>query len=458
MNTTEPPSVNLPLEALVHPGSTAVGLLDLGAPPRIVLNASDDADYVDQLVLVRLHGKPLGLIWVQAPPTTETAGQLTETIWNSCRERILLHLSRCGCHAAPTGPGDLLAGLPADDCPELTPRRPEGRAAVVIPTVGRLHPLERILHSLVRMSCEDFEVIVVDNRPSDSTRELVTRMAGLGPIRYLAEPRPSASIARNSGASAAAAASFIAFTDDDVIVDRTWLSRLLAPFHDERVDAVTGMVLPWELATPAQKRYELYHGLEKRMDQVRYDLTEHRADRLLYPYWGNIFGWGNSMAFRRTALLAAGGFDPALGAGTPSGGGEDGALLTGIILNGGQIVHEPQSLCWHQHRRDDDALDHQMYAYGVGFTASLWKYATHDPGFMLSALRSVPLLLRILSRRRGQRQEGSLPIDPTRAEFRGRFLGPYRYEQSRRLARRLGAKPLSPDDGGRAHSSGHRPA
>ena len=51
------------------------------------------------------------------------------------------------------------------------------------------------------------------------------------------------------------------------------------------------------------------------------------------------------MAFRRDVLLAVGGFDPALGAGTPTGGGEDIAAFTDVMLGGGRLVYEPRSVC-----------------------------------------------------------------------------------------------------------------
>jgi hypothetical protein len=199
--------------------------------------------------------------------------------------------------------------------------------------------------------------------------------------------------------------------------------------------------MPLELSSPSQKRFELYSGFGKGVDRTLYDLDKHRADdRLLYPYWGGMFGSGNSMAFRRSALLDIGGFDPALGAGTPTGGGEDTAAFTDVILRGGQLAYEPRSVCWHEHRRDEAALEAQVFNYGVGFTAALWRYAISDPRFLVSVARTLPVVVRLLRRRQDERATDRLPGDLTRLEMKGRLVGPRRYVQSRRAAARAGVR------------------
>jgi GT2 family glycosyltransferase len=310
---------------------------------------------------------------------------------------------------------------------------------VVVATVGRVDRLERALVSLVAMDDPDFEVLVVDNRPAQpATRALVERLAVGGRIRYTQAPRPGLAIARNAGIAATGGAQVLAFTDDDVVADPGWLRWLLTPFADPIVQGTTGMVLPLELASPSQKRFELYSGFGKGVDPTLYDLTEHRADdRLLYPYWGGMFGSGNSMAFRRRTLLEIGGFDPALGAGTPTGGGEDTAAFTDVILRGGRLAYEPRSICWHEHRRDEKALRAQVYNYGVGFTAALWRYATRDPRFYVAVARTVPVVARLARTRKAQRETDRLPADLTRLEMRGRLVGPHRYVKSRRAASRM---------------------
>ncbi len=88
------------------------------------------------------------------------------------------------------------------------------------------------------------------------------------------------------------------------------------------------------------------------------------AGRLLYPFVNGVIGVGNNMAFRRAEIIATGGFDPALGAGSAAGSCEETWAFSKAILRGGRIVYEPRALCWHEHRKDGDALRDQIFGYG----------------------------------------------------------------------------------------------
>lgn len=330
--------------------------------------------------------------------------------------------------------------LESDDhrCAGSTPVRPDGKAAVIVCTTGaQPRALMRSLQALARMGDDNFEVVVVDNRPARSeTQTLVESFASPIPVRYVAEPRPGLSRARNAGVAAAPSAAYVAFTDDDVIVDRSWLAWLLEPFARPSVQAVTGLVMPLRLQSRAEKRFEHYAGFGKGVRPATYDLTEHAAgDRFLYPYWGGMFGSGNSMAFRREALAAVGGFDPALGAGTPTAGGEDLAAFTDVILAGGQLVYQPRSLCWHEHRADEQALRTQVHNYGIGLTAVLWRYLTSDWRFSRRLVSSLPSIARLTRDRSSERELDRMPADLSRLELQGRLLGPWRYMVSRRRSR-----------------------
>jgi glycosyltransferase involved in cell wall biosynthesis len=357
--------------------------------------------------------------------------------WRAARAEILSHIGACGCLPVPASADELRTLLDAGGarCPSLTVDRPPGKAVVIVCTLGlEQQALARSLRSLTQMRCEDFEIVVVDNRPSSpETRALVEGFASTVPVRYVAEPRPGLAVARNTGVASAGDAVYVAFTDDDVIADAGCLSALLGPFAEPEVQAVTGLVMPLSLASAAEKRFEQYAGFGKGVRREIYDLDQHAAnDRFLYPYWGGMFGSGNSMAFRSAALLAVGGFDPALGAGTPTGGGEDIAAFSDVILAGGKLVYEPRSLCWHQHRADEQALRAQVRNYGIGLTAVLWRYLTTDRRFSARLVRSLPAIAGLAISRKADRAGDRLPADLARLEQRGRLLGPWRYAVSRR--------------------------
>jgi glycosyltransferase involved in cell wall biosynthesis len=123
-------------------------------------------------------------------------------------------------------------------------------------TFNRGELLESALRSVLAQQADvsvRFELIVVDNNSTDTTRELIERFTALDRrVRYLFESRQGLSYARNAGI-AAARAPIVAFTDDDVRVARDWVSALLRAF-DERPDAqmVGGRVLPlWRAEPPS---------------------------------------------------------------------------------------------------------------------------------------------------------------------------------------------------------------
>jgi len=80
--------------------------------------------------------------------------------------------------------------------------------------------------------------------------------------------------------------------------------------------------------------------------------SRHGPQSPLYPL--PPFGAGGNMAFRRDALARVGGFDVALGAGTPALAGEDTLALTLVLLAGYRIAYEPAALIRHDHYADMD--------------------------------------------------------------------------------------------------------
>jgi glycosyltransferase involved in cell wall biosynthesis len=428
---------------LQHDGATAVGLLDLeSAAATVQPGGSEAAKGLDQLLLARLHGQPIAILHLESEPGTESREDLLAAAWRAGSAQIRGHIERCGCLPTPTSAEDLgalLAG-PTAPCACSLPPRPVGHAAVIVCTVGRLDVLERTLVSLSKMRFGHWEIIVVDNRPgAGGTEALVARFAAEVPIRYVAEARPGLGIARNAGLAAAYNAEYVAFTDDDVVLDELWLAWLLAPFCEDGVEAATGLVMPLRLDSVAQKRFEIYAGFGKGLVRDVFSLRMERKDdrfRLIYPYSGGMFGSGNSMAFRRESLLARGGFDPALGAGTPTGGGEDIAAFTDLILRGARLVYEPRSVCWHEHRSDLAGLESQMYNYGIGLSAVCWRYLWKDWRFSARLIASLPFMVQPARGGHAESGERSLTGMQTGTWRRGWLRGPWRYTVSSWKAKR----------------------
>jgi hypothetical protein len=148
------------------------------------------------------------------------------------------------------------------------------------------------------------------------------------------------------------------------------------------------------------------------------------------------------MACRRSLLLELGGFDPALGAGSPSAGGEDLRLLFEVLAAGYQVVYNPSAIEYHCHRREYAALYRQMWAYGSGFVSFLLSLLVHRPRLVLNSafIRRLPLgAVYLLSRdsSKNQKKAENFPQELTSVEWKGFLAGPLAYVRGIRRARRI---------------------
>lgn len=236
--------------------------------------------------------------------------------------------------------------------------------SVVVCTRGRPALLDGCLQALRAQSHPDFEVVVVDNAPTDGEAR---RLAARYGARYEVEPRVGLDHARNRGL-ARSAASIVAFTDDDALPEPGWLEAIASVFASSPdVAVVTGDVAAAELATPSQRLFEhTYRGMSKG-PQPRL----HRRSSRRIPYLPAQFGTGCNMAFRRNALEAIGGFDPALDAGTLSGGGGDLDVLQRLFEAYLPIAYAPEAVVRHHHRPTTSALQRQLYDNGRGYSAAM---------------------------------------------------------------------------------------
>lgn len=294
---------------------------------------------------------------------------------------------------------DRLADLVASD-PGERPRPPLGlsqgaqlpEVSVIIATRDRPESLARCLESLFGQTFADFEIVVVDNAPSDSaTAELVAaKYAATHRVRYVRETVPGLARAHNTGVAHARGA-ILAFTDDDVIADRDWIASIVANFaSSERIGCVTGMILPAELRTRAQLWTERHGGFGKGLHRRLFDLDDRGQAGPLFPYTAGAFGSGANMAFRRDALDRMKGFDNALGAGTIARGGDDLASFVSVLQAGYQLAYEPGAMVWHFHRREEQGMQRQAYGYGIGLGAYLTGQVVERPGTLLFFLRRLP--------------------------------------------------------------------
>jgi glucosyl-dolichyl phosphate glucuronosyltransferase len=126
--------------------------------------------------------------------------------------------------------------------------------SIVIATANRASALRHTLASLADVERPGaIELLVVDNRSTDETRQVVEQAAAYFPfrVRYLFEPEAGKYAALNSGIRAATGR-VIAATDDDARFERDWLVRAVAGLASYNCAFVGGRVLPlWGGPRPA---------------------------------------------------------------------------------------------------------------------------------------------------------------------------------------------------------------
>jgi glycosyltransferase involved in cell wall biosynthesis len=337
-----------------------------------------------------------------------------------------------------------LSGTHSRRTADASGRRPSGRISVVLCTRDRPGPLGDALRSLLAIDDAGFEVVVVDNASATDATDDVVRELSDHRVRTVSEPRPGLARARNRGLREARH-DIVAFTDDDVVVDRTWLDGLRRGFGAaDRVACVCGMVPSGELRTFTQTYFDQRVTWARSCAPRVYDSAAPPMDQPLFPFQVGQYGTGANFALRRDVAFALGGFDEALGVGSPTRGGEDIDMFVRVLLAGHRLAYEPSAIVWHRHRAEAAALREQIEGYGVGLGAWITK--------LLLDRRARPMVVRralrgLLHARRMTRVDLEPGAADTAAEhlaaleLRAALTGPYHYVR----ARRAGAEkaPLS---------------
>lgn len=395
------------------------GQLELTAPacPEQPLLCAEGYQFDEARLLIRVHGVPAGFVEV---PLDHGRVPLDAVYQIAARDL-----------AAP------IAALGRDDEPISQGAGAHPRVTVAVCTRNRAVQLRECLDSLRRLPAHAREVLVIDNAPNDdSTERVVSELAhDERRLRYVRENRPGLSCARNR-ALREASGEILAFTDDDVRVDPVWLGGVLRGFARRRdVACVTGLVASVSLERPAEQYFDRRVWWSSSCEHRLYTADTGPGSSPVHPYASGRFGTGANAAFRVDDIRALGGFDESLGAGSPSSGGEDLDAFVRILRSGLAISYEPSALVWHAHRVDDQALRRQMYGYGVGLSAYLFKYLVSSRT-RWDLLRRVPAGiwhgLGLHRRSRVAAQSAGAPTDLALAELRGLVSGPVAYLRGRR--------------------------
>lgn len=242
--------------------------------------------------------------------------------------------------------------------------------SVVVCTYDRCKSLKRTLKSFNEVVFPEgysWELVLVDNNSKDETKIIAEEFkeeSGLN-VKYIFEEKPGLSHARNQGIKQAKG-EIIAFTDDDVIVDRYWLLNIQKAFNEHGVSCVGGRILPiWEIPKP-----------EWLIPQLHYILALlDRGDKPFYLESPII--WGANFSVKADIFEKYGGFDTNLGR-IPGRlfAGEETEFARRILNEGEKILYDPNAVVYHY--IPSDKISKRYFRK--------WKY---DQGILRASLRGI---------------------------------------------------------------------
>ena len=232
------------------------------------------------------------------------------------------------------------------------------KVSVVVATYNGDRTLKACLDSLRRLNYPDYEVILVDDGSTDSTRQITSAYDRVRCLRH--EQNLGLSAARNTGL-AAATGEIIAFTDSDCRADEDWLYYLVGDLLNGSFAGVGGPNL-----LPPDDSHIAAAVMVSPGGPAHVMLTDRQAEHI--P--------GCNMAFYKWALLETGGFDPLF-----RQAGDDVDICWRLEQAGYKIGFSPAAFVWHYRRSTIRAYLKQQRGYGEAEALLVQKHPENFNSF-----------------------------------------------------------------------------
>ncbi len=298
--------------------------------------------------------------------------------------------------------------------------------SILIATKDRPEKLANCLHSILKNSYKNYEVLIGDQSQDEKTQKVVSRYRGVLNIKFYRFNFKGKSKVLNFLLNESKG-NILAFTDDDCIVDKNWLENINQFFQDNKsVKAVFGRVLPYKRTF---KKGYICPSITTRREYRCFSkpCVVHKELGV-----GNNFSAGKEIVERY-------GFKRWLGVGTFCGSGEEDDLVLNLLAHGCKVAYEPKIKVWHDRWINKSEFKSLVNKYNVG-TYACYTYhymkgiRLKDFYYLNVFFRSFKICLRdiikkILSFKANEQDLGVLVdfIKEKKYVLLGYFLGYYHF-------------------------------
>jgi rhamnosyltransferase len=232
----------------------------------------------------------------------------------------------------------------------------KSRIYIIVPTLNACSDWVRFAPALLA-NISPGQVLVIDSSSNDGTQELA-QAAGFA-VRTIPRPEFNHGGTRQLGIELLSDADIVVFlTQDAILADSEAIDRLTSAFDDLSIGAAYGRQLPRPEAGPIEVHARLFNYGER--SDVR---TIEDRERLGFK---SIFISNSFAAYRRSALLAVGGF--------PSDVifGEDTVVAARLLLADWKIAYVGEARVYHSHPHSVMQEFQRYFDIGVLHAREAW--------------------------------------------------------------------------------------
>jgi glycosyltransferase involved in cell wall biosynthesis len=229
--------------------------------------------------------------------------------------------------------------------------------SVIVPTYNRAAMLRDCIKAIRGQDypLDRYELIVVDDGSADETEAVLEEFSDWSSLKVLKQDNRGSYAARNLAISKTEG-DILLCTDDDCIVSKEWITKIVDDISKENSGVVGGRIIGHQPETIVEK----YINKNRLLDQSVF--------LKVFPVTANV-------AYKREVFEKAGVFDEQF----RSGGDVDMGIRAKV--SGYEIVYSPEAMIEHRHRSNLMGLIRQFFGYGRGYSLLHGKYRKNfNPG------------------------------------------------------------------------------